>query len=280
MTMEMSLGLRPGMHLEQRMYQRIPEARVKQLAKRWDEQNSQLDFYVPTKLKGSLKDKDILKELRKLGRFEERVIKEALRNTPRPEVHSRKEEGKKAFVFGVNHKAVGSEWLADADHAGLQTVWVDISRIACRDVRVSLEAQKLKLQQKGIARPTYHVVESEIRNFLLDTPDYGHDLDDARLWIIPMTLGYLGDTTASLLLEEGGRSLSEDRDENKHNRLIVIGQLRDYNLDGDNPLVRYYRWRDIQARVRHGAGRNIEVCNESKLIYFGEVVTALTICAK
>lgn len=280
MTMEM--GLRPYTRLEQLMYQRIPEPRVKQLAKRWDEQNAQLDFYVPTKLKGSMRDEEILKELRKLGRFEERVIKDTLRHTSRAEVLHRKDEGGKAFVFGVNHKAVGSEWLIDAAHYGLETVWVDISRLACSEVEVSLRAQLLKLEQKGGPRAGYDVVQSEIRNFLLDTADYGHDLDEARLWVIPMTLGYLGDTTASLILEEGGQSISPGRDEDKNNRIIIIGQFKDYNPKGDNPLVRYYRVRDILARVRHGAGtgRKVEVCGEEKLIYFGEVVTALTFKAK
>ena len=280
----MDFGLRPVSQLKLAMYEHISARVVRKLAERWDVRNRILDNFLPKQLKGKLTDSEILREVARLGRFEEERFKTALPRISRDEVLGRVDTRAKALVLGVNQEATGSRVLADSAKEGLEPVFVDISRENCEKARQSLESQQEELRDRRVTHAHFQVLNAEIHNFLLGPKKFDIDLDDVKFWFFPLILGYLLPATAALSLEKAGQSLSESKNPNKSNRILLIGLWRDYNpfrQGQGREDMRYDRLRDVMARIRDGAGGpKLEMKEEKKFIYFEEVVSAITIGAK
>jgi hypothetical protein len=195
---------------------------------------------------------------------------------------------KKILAIGYG-RGYDSDWLKEALEAGLMPWWIDVSRVAIEFAQTDIRSQLQKARSTGVAsqvRLKDIVHQGEIRTVLCTPEILDLDLESVQTWYLCRLISCLSRRSAKIVLQEIGKSLSEDWDIWKDNQIVIIAAYREDNpsiksrSDDKKRTAELFTRRMVMSNIRRGAGRPTVALNEKKFAYFGvKICTALTIRA-
>lgn len=186
---------------------------------------------------------------------------------------------KKIGAFGWGYGWDG-DWLPDASHAGLQTIWVEVSPDTCENANAKLQALWLEvvLSNPQAIQDVPIVIRAEILDFLTDLANR-ELIASFQVLYLCRTLFAFSKRRAKIVLQTLGQCISEYEDLEGEKSIILIDPHSDDNPDRETETSISMSRNQILANVRRGAGRRI-VVEEERHLHFGRVYTALVIRAK
>jgi hypothetical protein len=276
-----TLQLRAEPIIQQTLHQNLKLAlsyRLR-LEKKWDKVVSNRYAFVPSELKNTARWSQVRKENSDLGNFATQyLIKNYFTTSEITALENLKAEKTIVAVgFGRNYD---SHWLHEAMEAGLKTVWVDVSSVACEKARTSMQEQYDGIRGDWEARRIVpQVVQAEIQTLLADPEEYkaqfAFDFSKVAVWYFCRTLTCLSARSARTVLQLiGAYSFSKPSAATK---LCIISAFKDENPKRVGTTSKLYFKKDILQMLQKGTERPLEIVNDERHTYFSQIYSAITI---
>ena len=195
---------------------------------------------------------------------------------------TRIENGKKILVVGpgLNYDAPD---LETTTHAGYQIFAIDISQVACKISEENLKKQwdAIDLSRMAMAPLAPQVIEAEFETTLARPSAVGLDLASVDIYYLCRFIGCMSDRAAKSILHEIGRiSLSQEGDQEKKKKVVVINAYAEDNPGVKSKTSKLRSREFIVSTLSLGAGRPLRITKEQMYMYFKKNVTAMTIIAE
>lgn len=280
MTHSLSVGLSSDCELSLRYQQK--------LGKLWDKIILDPYSFSPREKKGQVTIEEITYQNSMMGRFAAKQIRRVCEQCTRDDIvrHIFNANLFLAVGFGQGWDSGKNEdpytdWLEDVTGVGLQTYWLDVSSEACK-LAVEKTSRSWACIDKSqmIACPQAPVVKKgEIRSVLLDPSTVELNLARVEVLYLCRTLFALSKRSAKIALQIMGECLSDDKDDQKNKRIILINPLSDDNPQRITENSISLSRKMILSNLNRGAQRRLRVEYDYHR-YFGRLYTAMTIQAE
>ena len=223
-------------------------------------------------------------ENRKLGMFAADFLKQVITYLGRKNTRQERLARSAKVVDVGSGKNHASHWLDAAVEAGLGTLSIDVSDIACGIAESDLRVQWDNISSPKESHQAPIVRQGEIQTILAEPESIELDTESVEIWYFCRLLGCLSEASARAVLQEvGWVSLSEGADPEGKRAVVIVNAFKD---DNQNITSKTSILRSKESVLRHlsvGAGREVKVVHhishEETYKYFAKTVSAMTIMA-
>ncbi len=245
------------------------------LTNRWDKVNSSPFAYIPNERKGKVTLREAFLQNKLLGEFASSYVRKLL---SRASYNQKLDHwtNQKSFLFAGFGKGYDSNFVSEANKAGLRIVCIDVSSVACREAKVFFEKEWGNFSAEALVQKPL-VIQGEIRTTLLAPHLVDLEIFSTKVFYFCRTLTCLSKRSAKIVLENIGKLFSETCDPKKEKRLVIISAMKDHNPNRVGKASKLYFLNEILAFFKKGAGRVVEATDEETHRYFDQVYSAVTI---